>query len=97
MQTKQQRARNPNNYDSKYRRNSNFMQPRTTLFSSFSLQLASTSETILENSDKREHDNEELSFTTEMETITTEIETSSTIPHLRSLKSELSMETTDEE
>ncbi len=33
--------------------------------SSFSLQLASTSETILENSDKREHDNEELSFTTE--------------------------------
>lgn len=66
-----------------------------------SLQLASTSETItqvLENSDKREHDNEEF-FTTEMETITTEIETSSTIPHLRSLpiKSELSMETTDEE
>ncbi|QNH08472.1 060L [Invertebrate iridescent virus Kaz2018] len=61
-----------------------------------------TSETIaqvLKNSDKREHDNEELSFTTEMETITTEIETSSTIPHLRSLpiKSELSMETTSEE
>ncbi len=66
--------------------------------SSFSLPIGVNSQkTILENSDKREHDNEELSFTTEMETITTEIETSSTIPHLRSLKSELSMETTDEE